>query len=170
MRKLVLTAMVLMMFAATAVAKTGMINFQYVYDKSDAGKAANTQLGNKAKEYEEKLKELGETIQQNQKELEAQASMLSEEGRVRKQDDLNAKIRDFNAQRQDYQKRLQRLQSKLSKDVQDEVLEIVKNLGEEKGYDLIVEFKEAGVLYFDEAVNISDEVIDRYNKVWNAKK
>jgi len=50
-----------------------------------------------------------------------------------------------------------------------ELRDVVKSLGKELGYDLILEYQESGVLYRSAAVDITDQVIARYDEEQKAK-
>ena len=50
-----------------------------------------------------------------------------------------------------------------SRKMQKEVFEITDGIGKEKDYLLILERKTAGVVYHPAQINITDEIIKRYN-------
>ena len=49
--------------------------------------------------------------------------------------------------------------------MQKAVFEIVQKMGKKEGYLLILEKKNAGVMYNPESIDITDKIIMEYNKI-----
>ena len=45
----------------------------------------------------------------------------------------------------------------------EEVLPIIETVAKEKGFSLVLDLSTTGVAYFDKAIDITDEVVKRYN-------
>jgi outer membrane protein len=171
MKKLtVFVAIAVFLMSASAFAKIGVVNFQKVLSVSDSGKAVSTKLQNKASEFDTELEKLSNEIKKLQSEFEKQAELLTPEAKDRKTSEINRLIREFNGAKKDYSTQIERIQARYLKDIESEILDITEKLGKELDYELIVEFQTAGVMYYSDKVDITDIVIERYNKEWNAKK
>jgi outer membrane protein len=64
---------------------------------------------------------------------------------------------------------MKRKENELVGKIARELRDVVKRLGRELGYDLILEYQESGVLYKSEIVDITSQVISRYDKEQKAK-
>lgn len=166
----VLVAAAVLLFSGAAYAKIGVVNFQQVLSTSDSGKSVYNLLKKKADEFDAELEKLSTEIKKLQDDFEKQANLLTPEAKDRRAADINRLVREFNGAKQDYSNQLQRIEARYLKDIESEVLAITEKLGKELDYELIVEFQHAGVMFFSDKVDITNIVIERYNKEWNVKK
>jgi len=58
----------------------------------------------------------------------------------------------------------------LTKQIQKDLLEIVKKVGKEEGYTMIFESGVGGIIYAREEFDITDKVIKKYNEIPDAQK
>jgi outer membrane protein len=165
-----LVTVLMVAFSATAFAKIGVLDFQKVLKQSEGGKDVYNKLQTKADEYDKKLTDLGENIKAMQNEYSSKESLYNTETKDKKRAEIQREIRTFNVTKEDYAKELKRLEMRYLKKIQDEVLKIVDNMGKELGYDLIVEQQETGLLYRSEKVDITDNVIKRYDNEFKQAK
>ena len=160
-------------FAASSfgadVAKIGVVNFQQILEKSDAGKEATAEINKRGKEMEESLKKKGEEIDAIKKKLEREALVMSKEMREEKEREIKINIMDFKALKDKYMADFKQEEARLVRDIQKDVLEIVKEMGKKEGFLIIFERREAGVLYSPETIDITDRLIQRYNTVFSKK-
>jgi len=70
---------------------------------------------------------------------------------------------------EDANRDMQELQQRLFLKIQSEVMPVIAKLGQEKGIDLILDLRASGVLYFNPAIDLTDEVIKRYDAGKSAK-
>jgi len=151
--------------AATASAqiKVAVIDVQRVVTESDAGKEA---LGKLKALQDSKIAE-GQKLQQ---ELDSLKEQLSKQ-RFTLSDD---KIEALGKQIQDKGIALKRFQDDAQRELDDarrqalggleqKILPVINNLGKEKGMTLIFNKFQSGLVYADDAVDITDEVIRRFN-------
>ncbi|PLX66773.1 MAG: hypothetical protein C0603_11270 [Denitrovibrio sp.] len=99
-----------------------------------------------------------------------QESILGEDAKEKKRTEIQRQIRNFNTQKDDYAKELKRLEMRHLKKVQDEVMKIVADLGKELGYEMILELQNSAVLYRADSIDITDNVIKRYDNVYKQGK
>ena len=155
---------------AADVAKIGTIEFQRILDVSSAGKEAHTQLNKQAKEMEADLKKKGAEIEENRKQFEREALVMNKETKDAKERELRIKINDFKQLQQKYTGVARKLQFNLVGEIRKDIDALVQKLGKKEGYLLILERKEAGVVYLPSTVDITDKVIKLYNAQWARKK
>ena len=60
-------------------------------------------------------------------------------------------------------RQLQELQARLFNRVQAELIPIIEGLGQEKGMDVIFDLVKSGTVYFNPVIDLTDEVIRRYD-------
>ena len=81
--KIVFVTVVLSIFFIAAssygadVAKIGVVSFQKILEKSDAGKKATAEINKRGKEMEDSLKKKGEEIEAKKKKLEREALVMN---------------------------------------------------------------------------------------------
>jgi outer membrane protein len=152
---------------ASAQAKIAVINLQQAVLGSAEIKKASTEL-------EAKYKPRANQIDQLQKEI-ANISQQLQNGSGKLSPQAEA---DLNAQGQRKQRDLQRLQEDLQADVDRErneilskstqkMVEVVKKIAEEKGYDAVVDA--TNIVYFKPAMEITTDAIAAYDKTYPAK-
>ena len=160
-------------FAASSygadVAKIGVVNFQKILEKSDAGKKATAEINKRGKEMEASLKAKGEEIDATKKKLEREALVMSKEMREQKEREIRININDFKTLKNKYMADFKQHEARLVRDIQKEVLEIVTEMGKKEGFLVIFEKREAGVLYSPDTIDITDRLIQKYNAIFSKK-
>ncbi len=146
------------------VAKIGIVNFQKVLLTSNSGRVAKDEINKKGGEMEQDLKSKGAEIETLKKNLEREVLVMSKEKNEEKQRELRIKVNDFKTLQNSYLKKFKEIETRLVKKIKVEVLEIAAKIGKEGGYLLILEKNEAGTMYFPESIDITDDVINAYNK------
>jgi outer membrane protein len=160
-------------FAASSygadVAKIGVVNFQKILEKSDAGKKATAEINKRGKEMEASLKTKGEEIDAIKNKLEREALVMSKEMREQKEREIRISINDFKTLKNKYMADFKQHEARLVRDIQKEVLEIVTEMGKKEGFLIIFEKREAGVLYSPDSIDITDRLIQKYNAIFSKK-
>jgi outer membrane protein len=151
------------------VAKIGVVSFQNILEKSDAGKMATAEINKRGKEMEANLKKKGEEIEAIKKKLEREALVMSKEMREEKEREIRISINDFKTLKNKYMADFKQHEARLVRGIQKEVLGIVREMGKKEGFLIIFEKQEAGVLYSPDTIDITDRLIQRYNTVFSQK-
>lgn len=151
------------------VAKIGVVSFQKILEKSDAGKKATAEINKRGKEMEDSLKTKGEEIDAIKKKLEREALVMSKEMREQKEREIRISINDFKTLKNKYMADFKQHEARLVRDIQKEVLEIVEEMGKKEGFLVIFEKREAGVLYSPDTIDITDRLIQKYNAIFSKK-
>jgi len=152
------------------VAKIGVVEFQRLFENSDAGKDIKAEITTQGKKMEAELKGKGAEIEEIKKRLEREALVMSKEMREEKEREFRIKVNDIKTLQKKYEVELQGIQKRLMGGLQSETLEIIDDIGKSEGYLLIMDKR--GVLYSPSTIDITDEVIKRYNAQYlkNKKK
>jgi len=168
--KSILLLITCLLFFATAstvigadIAKIGIVDFQKVFEVSDAGKLAQVEINKQGKKMEDDLKKKEVEIKELQKKFEREALVMNEDVRSKKERAFRIKVNDFKSLTKKYQADFKMLNGKLVNFLKKEVLDIVDEMGKNEGYLIILEKKEGGVLYFPNTIDITDQLIQIYN-------
>jgi len=148
------------------VAKIGVVSFQDILEKSDAGKMATEEINKSGKEMEDSLKKKGEEIDATKKKLEREALVMSNEMRAEKEREIRISINDFKSLQKNYMDDFKEQEKQLVTRIQKEILKIVAEIGKKEGFLLILEKREAGIIYSPDTIDISDRLIQEYNAVF----
>ena len=145
------------------VAKIGVADFQRILETSSAGKAARAEISKQGEKMKAELEKKGAEIEEIQKRLESEALVMSKEKREEKKREMRIRINDFKLLQKKYSEEFRLHESRLVNRIQKEIFGFVKEIGEKEGYLLIIEKREAGVLYSPNTIDITDELIRRSN-------
>ena len=91
--------------------------------------------------------------------------MLSLDAKEDKQKEYERQRRDLGYLLQDLNEEMNKAETNARKKVLKDLEGIVKTISEKEKYDLILELRTGGVMFFSDLLDITDEVIQEYNKV-----
>ncbi|MGD2030621.1 MAG: OmpH family outer membrane protein [Desulfobacterales bacterium] len=154
------------------VAKIGIVDFQRILKTSSAGKKATAEINKRGKKIEADLKKRGEEIEASKNKLEREALVMSREMREEKEREIRININDFKEMQRRYVAEFKEQEKRLVARIQEEILKIIAEMGKKEGFLLILEKREAGVMYSPNTIDITDRLIQKYNAGFarNAKK
>jgi Skp family chaperone for outer membrane proteins len=166
-----------MLFAAAALAglaraqdsgKLGTINSQEVLEKSTEGKKAIAELQAADKKYGDQITRLDEQIKQLQNRLTAQRLTLTVEAAAGIQADIQKRQTERQRAVEDASQSMQQLQATTLTRIQSDLIPIIEQLRKDKGLDLIFDVTKGGTVYFSPAIDLTAEVIRRYDALKGA--
>ncbi len=144
--------------------KLGVVNFQKVLSNSSPGKMASAEMNKKGKEMEGSIKQKEEELMALQKTLEREALVMGKDKSEQKQREFRIKANDYKTLKATYLKEFKQIQARHFNKIKTEVLVLATEVGKKKGFDLILEINEGGVMYYTDAIDITEELITAYNK------
>lgn len=144
--------------------KIAIVDVDQAINATDQGKKAREELQGKQKQAESQLKPLLDKGKALAGEIQEKRFVLSEDALRQKQldlaeiqSDLRAKGAELEGQfKVDYERIVGPLRTKL--------LTIITEVGKEQGYTLVLERATPGLIYAKEALDITDIVVQRFNK------
>jgi len=148
---------------AQQTGKIGVINSQMVLEKSAEGKRVIAQLQDRDKKSQSDLARLDNEIKQLETKLNTQRLTLTDEAAMQINSDVEKKKTDQKRLSEDAVREIQELQYRLFNKVQGELIPIIEGLGKEKGMDVIFDLAKSGAVYFNPVIDLTDEVIRRYD-------
>ena len=146
--------------AFAAEVKIGVVDMQVVATDSDPAKKAQEEM--KAKYGAER-----DSIEKQAKDLQKQADSLkgpniSEEKRmdfIRKRRTLDEKSRDFT-------RKVEQDELKIRQDMVTLVFRAAYEVAQRKGYTFVVDVTAGGVLYAEQSMDLTKDVLAEVNKLW----
>lgn len=152
---------------APAANMIAVVNIQQVMKGSTAAQSANSQLEAKQKSFQSELTKKDEDLQKEDKELGKQRGVLSKEAFEEKTRAFRGKVTEVQKEVQTKKAMLDGGYARALGEIQKAVSEIVADLAKEKGFVLAIPTESSPnwqVLYADEKLDITKDVLDRLNK------
>ena len=148
---------------AAAQSKLGTVNSKDIFEKSAEGKRVLARLRDLDQKNQEAVARLDEEIRTLQTRLSTQRLTLSEDAALQISSDLEKKTTERKRKAEDAGASWTELRDRLFRTVQAELLAIIGKIGKELGYDLILDVGNGEAAYANPAIDLSAEVIKRYD-------
>jgi len=144
--------------------KIALVSLQKALNLVNDGKKAKDTL---KKEYETKKKQIDTMkldLEKLTKNLEKQQMVLSADALQTKRKELQAKFLDLQNKAATYERELKTKEAESAKKILDRLRQIVVSLSQKEGYTLVIENSADMVLYSKNAEDITQKVIQAFNK------
>ena len=150
--------------AAPSVPKVAVIDVQRLVVESAAGKEAQGRVKKIVDEKQTESEKLQKELQTMQQKLSDQGPSMSDEKRDQLNKEYQEKGISYKRFQDDAQREVQEAQQKELNELERRVMPVINLVGKEKGYTLIFNKYAPGMLvYADDAVDITEEVLHRFN-------
>lgn len=143
------------------VAKIGVVELQRVIETSDAGKEIKAKMTAQYEQMEGELKGKESEIKDLKKRMDREALVMSKEMREEKDREFRIKVNDIKMLQKKYEAELQAMNKRMMGGLIKESQKIIAEIGKSKGYLVII--NKSAVLYSPSTIDITDEVVKRYN-------
>ncbi len=156
----------LLVSASVAHAKTVKIAFvdmQRALLQVDEGKKAKSRLEKMKKDRQKKLDASQQELRALQKDFEAQKEFMEPDVRRKKQEEFRVKLGGLQKTYMELQKELAAEEAKLSKTIFARMGRILQKMGKKGGYTMIFEKTESSLLWAEQHLDLTNELIRRYN-------
>jgi outer membrane protein len=144
--------------------KIGIVDIDQAVNATDQGKKARDELTKKRKAAEAQLKPLMEKGRALADEIQSKRFVLSEEALYQKQLDLAEIQNDARARMSELEGQYKVDYERLVGPLRQKLVSIITDIGKSEGFTVIMERNSPGLLYAREALDITDLVIQRFNK------
>ena len=166
---LIFTALLAATANAQSAQKVAIIDSQKAFDRSVQGQKIIALLQDKENEIKASLKQRQEEINSLQDKFASQRLTLNEEALRQLKLEIDKKEAENKKYEQDSSIEFDQFKAKLIKKMRDEMLAIVDELVKERGYDLVFDLSSSGLIYFQPALDITEEVIKKYDEAYSRK-
>ena len=162
----------LALFASTATAqakpepvKLAYVDLQRALNEVGDGKTAKARLKKMFQDRQKKLDAKQEELKKLKEKLEAEikGNLLSDEKKREKMMEYQRQFYELQVLYTTLQKELTESEAKETKKIFVRFQEILKDLGLQAGYTMILEKTESSVLWAPKSLDITDQLIQRYN-------
>lgn len=154
---------------AQQTTKIGVVNAQEVLEKSTEGKKVIAQLEDKNKKNQNDIAKLDDEIRNLQTKLNTQRLTLTQEAMMNLNSDIERKQTQRKRFAEDSIREMNELSARLFQKVQNELIPIIQQVGKDMNLDVIFDLSQSGTLYFNPTINLTEEVIKRYDASKAAK-
>lgn len=144
--------------------KIGVIDMQKFQQESKAFQKIRAALKMKFDSLQQKLDKEKDELQKIQEAYRKQSMMLSLDARESKQQELQKKERYYKYLYSEYTAEMHDAEAEARKKVGKAVESIVGEMGEKGGYVMIFEKQTPGLIYYKDAIDITDKVVKAYDK------
>ncbi len=150
-------------FAAEPL-KIAYVDMQKALNYCEAGKEAKRQIASEVGRLQKEFNDMQKELEKIKEDLEKRGSVLSENARQQKERDYQTKLRDLQRLQRDSQEDLRRKDREYSDRILKNLEAIIKKIGEEGKYTLILERNQPTIIYISNLLDLTDEVIRRSDK------
>jgi outer membrane protein len=144
--------------------KIGVVDIDQAFNSTDEGKAAREELARKKREAEAQVQPMIERYKGLEEDLQAKRFVLSDEALFQKQLDLAEMRNQIQNKLKELEGQLQVDQTRLEGPLKKKLMDIISDAGKGAGFSVILQRGAPGILYTREALDITDLIIEKYNK------
>lgn len=149
---------------AVAAGKYGIIDMQAIILNVAEGKDARAALEKEIKAKEGEFTKRREELDKMNKEWQGQAALMSEEARMNKQKEFQEKFMSLRNDDGAFRDEVKKKEQKATQAIAAKVEGIVQKIAKDKALEIVFEINSAGLLYLNQPVDLTKEVIDAYGK------
>ena len=142
-------------------AKMAFVNLQAVFQLSADGKAAAAKVQSLTSQKQAQIAERQKVLQANQQKLQTGGTLMNEQSRGQLEKDIERQQRELERFQQDAQAELQDLQAELNDAFQKKLFPVLTKMAEEKGLHMLFSAADAGRIWADEGLKLTEEAVKR---------
>jgi len=144
--------------------KVGVVDVNEFQEKSTTFQEIRGQLKTKFQALQQKLEQERQALMKLEEDFRKQSMMLSLGARDDKRNELEKKRRYYKYLAEDLSEQMKDAERDATRRVLQELEGVVEKIAEEAGFTLILERNSPGMIYVDDAINITDRVIQAYDR------
>lgn len=156
--------------APKAGAKYGVVDMQAVILAVEEGKEARAKLEKQIKDKEKDMQKQKESLDKMHEEWQKQAPILSEEARFKKQQEFQEKFVSFRNEEMTFQAEIKRKEQEATQKIAVKVAGMVDKIAKDKKLEAVFESNSAGLLFLENPIDLTQEVVASYGKAANTAK
>jgi outer membrane protein len=150
--------------------KIGVMDFKEILEVSEAGKKARDEIQKEGQKMETDFKAKTDEIGKLESQIERESMVMSKEKREEKIREMRIKKNDIKTLRAQYMEELRVLETRIIGRIEKEVATLVRELGKSGKYTYILDRRIGGVIYYNDAIDITDKIIEAYDKQFSKQK
>ena len=156
--------------------KVGVIDMNRALNDTEEGKKILVKMKAKLSKENEELRKKQAELKKMQDELSKQGFLLSDTARQQKEEEFRSKNREVERFREDKRAEFARMQQRATETIHNGLMKVIDEFAKSEKYDLLVEAgaeptgAPGAIIYYNNALDVTDEVISRYNKAQSGKE
>jgi outer membrane protein len=143
--------------------RMAFIDLQRIAAESTEGKAASGRVQGLTQKKSAELAEKTKSLQANQQKLQQGGAVLNDAARAQTQKEIDRLTVEIDRFQEDANAEVQELQQQLQGDFQEKLRPVVDTLVKEMAIGLLFSAGDAGAIYVDPSLDITGEVIKRFD-------
>lgn len=163
MKRLVLSLMVCVCCLAASAQKFALVDMEYILKNVPAYERANEQLNQISKKWEGEVESILQEVETMYKKYQSEVVFLSDAQKQKTEENIMAKEKEASDLKKKYfgsEGELYKKRQSLMAPIQDEIYNAVKDICDQKGYQLVLDRASGGsIIYASPKIDISDEVL-----------
>jgi len=166
MKKLIMTiALTAMTFVAASAQKFALVDMDYILKNVPAYERANEQLNQVSKKWEGEIEAILTEVETQYKKYQQESVFLSDAQKTKAEEAIMAKEKQASDLKKKYfgsEGELFKKRQSLMSPIQDEIYNAVKDICDQKGYQLVLDRASGGsIIFASPKIDISDEVLQK---------
>ena len=145
--------------------KIGYVDMQRALNTCEAGKEAKKIITREVEKVQKIMVEKQKELDGLKEDLGKRSTVMSESARREKEAEYQRKLRDLQRMQRDYEEDLRRKDRQLTDRILKDLEGIIKKMGEEQKYTIILERNQPTIIFISTALDLTDEVIKRINQI-----
>ena len=150
--------------------RVGIVNPMQVMEQSAEGKSILARLEKRGNENQDKLVKMDDRIRDLETRISTQRLTLTQESLMNMSSDLEKMRTDRKRFAEDSYREFTQLRDRLFNKVKTELIPIIEQIGKEKNMVAIFDLTNSGVIYFIPTIDLTEEVIKKYDASKTSKK
>lgn len=165
MKKLLLSSLCVLCCLTAGAQKFALVDMEYILKNVPAYERANEQLNQISKKWEAEVEAIVQEVETMYKKYQSEVVFLSDAQKQKAEDAIMAKEKEASELRKKYfssEGELYKKRQSLMAPIQDEIYNAIKDIADQKGYQLVHDRASAGsIIYASPKIDISDEVLQK---------
>lgn len=149
---------------AQQASKIAIINSQKAFETSVEGRKVLGQMQDRENKIKADIQKLDDSIRLLENKLSTGRLTMTNEALMGIQADIDKKTTERKRYEEDAAREAQQFSGNLVQKIRAEMVTIIDNLAKERGLELVLDVAQSGVVTFSPTVDITDEVIRRYDQ------
>ncbi len=155
--------------AHAADIKVGYVDMGRALNDVEDGKAAKSRLQSDFTDKQKKLDAMQTELKAKKDEFDKKATMMEANVKQQKAEELQRKLIELQQTYMQLQKELVDRESQLTQEIAGKLRNIIAKVGDRDGYFMILDIGD-NVLYYKRHLDVTDQVVQEYNRQYGGKK
>jgi outer membrane protein len=152
--------------AAPQTTKIAVVDLDKFQKASKVFQKAADSMKKKFEDLQKKLDDERAAVSKLEEDFKKQSMMLSLDAQEDKKRELEKKRRYYKYLYEEYTQEMKDTEVEAIRKIMKELEKVVEKIGEQEGFTVILEKRTLGLVYYNKAVDITDRVVEAYDKMY----